>query len=84
VHINDNKGVQGDLLLFGEWLPHQFNQIVELFCQFIVIFIDLLGVDGYLNLLSPLDLRAVKDALTWMVTNPLSSLGTLVLLYRDK
>lgn len=75
MHVDDDEGIDGDLLLLGEGLPDQLDQVVELLGGKLEVGGHLVIGDGLLDEGGPPDLGPVEYALAWVVAGPLSSFG---------
>jgi len=75
VHIYHDQGIYCHLLLFGERLTNQLNQVIKLLGGNVEVASNVVFGDSFLDEGSPPDLRAVEDALSGMVAGPLGPFG---------
>ena len=81
MHINNDECIDSDDLIFSELLSHKHDSLNKLFVLLIKIaFYSLssIGLHGCFELSSPMNLTAVKNALTRVINDPVISWSLLV------
>lgn len=73
MHINNNKGIQGNWLIFRHFLTYQLHCFIQLSLQLLTISFNFILFNTLLHLSCPMNLATIQNTLAGMVQNPVLS-----------
>jgi hypothetical protein len=81
VHINNDKCIDCNDLIFRKFLSHKHDSLDQLLVLFIKIIFNTLSTIGSYRIFDfsgPVNLAAIQNALTWVTNDPIISRSLLI------